>query len=45
MTGPVFSLRELSTDLKATDFRFKILGKTTGFRSYFYLRSEKRIFR
>ena len=43
VTGPVFSLRELSTDLKATDFRFKILGKTTGFRSYFYLRSEKRI--
>ena len=43
VTGPVFSLRELSRDLKATDFRFKILGKTMGFRSYFDLRSEKRI--
>ena len=43
VTGPVFSLRELSKDLKATDLRFKILGKTSGFRSYFYLRSVKRI--
>ena len=43
VTGPVFSLRELSKDLKATDLRFKILGKSSGFRSYFYLRSEKRI--
>ena len=33
MTGPVFSLRELSTDLKNTDYHFQNLGKTTGFCS------------
>ena len=29
MTGPVFSLRELSTELKNTDFHFQSLVKTT----------------
>ena len=33
VTGPVFSLRELSTDLKNTDYHFQNLGKTTGFCS------------
>ena len=32
MTGAVFSLRELSTDLKNTDFYFSNLGKITAFR-------------
>ena len=32
MTGPVFSLRELSTDLKSTDFHFQNLSKNTRFR-------------
>ena len=29
MTGPVFSLRELSTELKNTGFHFQSLVKTT----------------
>ena len=33
MTGPVFSLYELVTYLKNTDFHFSNLGKTAGFRS------------
>ena len=32
MTGAVFSLRELSADLKNTDFYFSNLGKITAFR-------------
>ena len=32
-TGPVFSLSEMSTDLKSTDSLFQFCGKTTGFRS------------
>ena len=32
VTGAVFSLRELSTDLKNTDFYFSNLGKITAFR-------------
>ena len=33
VTSSVFSLRELSTDLKNTDVHFYSLGKTTGFRN------------
>ena len=33
LTGPVFSLRELGTDLKNTDFHFQNLVKTTRFCS------------
>ena len=37
VTGPVFSLREQSKDVKRKDFGFQVLGKATGFRSYFIL--------
>ena len=37
VTGLVFSLRELNTDLKNTGFHFLNLGKTTGFCSETYI--------